>query len=105
MASDVVKAWQIGSEEVKKEIVLDVVNEVVLSDGSWHGPKPGTEEWENPWLKLGYDTQGDFRPPLFIKLAFEVASRHATNKKLIINQHGDIEVRRPNQWDVIGGLI
>ena len=22
-----------------------------------------------------------------------------------INEHGDIEVRRPNQWDVIGGLI
>lgn len=22
-----------------------------------------------------------------------------------INQHGDIEVRRPEQWDVIGGLL
>ena len=22
-----------------------------------------------------------------------------------INQHGDIEVRRPNKWDVIGGLL
>lgn len=22
-----------------------------------------------------------------------------------VNQHGDIEVRRPDQWDVIGGLL
>ncbi len=22
-----------------------------------------------------------------------------------INEHGDIEVRRPNKWDVIGGLL
>ena len=22
-----------------------------------------------------------------------------------INQHGDIEVRRPHKWDVIGGLL
>ncbi len=22
-----------------------------------------------------------------------------------VNQHGDIEVRRPNKWDVIGGLL
>ncbi|HAN97970.1 MAG TPA: hypothetical protein DCQ98_11310 [Planctomycetaceae bacterium] len=22
-----------------------------------------------------------------------------------VNQHGDIEVRRPQRWDVIGGLI
>ena len=22
-----------------------------------------------------------------------------------INEHGDIEVRRPNRWDVIGGLL
>ena len=22
-----------------------------------------------------------------------------------VNQHGDIEVRRPNRWDVIGGLL
>lgn len=22
-----------------------------------------------------------------------------------VNEHGDIEVRRPNKWDVIGGLL
>lgn len=22
-----------------------------------------------------------------------------------INEHGDIEIRRPDQWDVIGGLL
>lgn len=22
-----------------------------------------------------------------------------------VNQHGDIEVRRPNKWDIIGGLL
>lgn len=22
-----------------------------------------------------------------------------------VNEHGDIEVRRPDQWDVIGGLL
>lgn len=27
------------------------------------------------------------------------------NSIIRINQHGDIEVRRPHKWDVIGGLL
>ena len=26
---------------------MDVVNETILPDGSWFGPKPGTNSWEN----------------------------------------------------------
>lgn len=36
----------------------------------------------------------------------ELKAAGLTNGCLVrINQHGDIEVRRPEGWDVIGGLI
>ena len=28
-----------------------------------------------------------------------------SNSIVRVNQHGDIEVRRPHKWDVIGGLL
>lgn len=65
---------------------MDVVNETV-HDGGWHGPKAGTDDWENPWPKIGYDESHPLRPPLYIKLAFEIATEHAPNTKLVINQH------------------
>ena len=68
---------------------LDVVNETVYhTDGSWFGPKPGNDSWENPWPKIGYDETSELRPPLYIKKAFEIANEYGTNLKLIINQHG-----------------
>ncbi|QDU59060.1 endo-1,4-beta-xylanase [Aeoliella mucimassa] len=81
---------------------FDVVNETVLGDGSWHGPKPGNNHWECPWPKIGYDESHPLRPPLYIKLAFEIANEHAPNTKLIINQHGEME---DAMWDKIKALV
>jgi len=75
---------------------MDVVNETVSRDGSWFGPSPGTDEWENPWPKIGFDESVPLRPPLYIKRAFEIAKRHAPHKKLVFNQHGGME---PAMWE------
>ncbi len=70
---------------------LDVVNETVSSDGTWFGPKAGTDKWENPWTIIGFDESSEIRPPLYIKKAFEIANENAPDLKLIINQHGGFE--------------
>ncbi len=81
---------------------LDVVNETVYhTDGSWFGPKPGNDSWENPWPKIGYDETSELHPPLYIKKAFEIANEYGTNLKLIINQHG----MNPLIWDKIKKLV
>jgi GH35 family endo-1,4-beta-xylanase len=41
-------------------------------------------------------------PPLYIKMAFEIATQHAPNTKLIINQHGGMEDR---MWLTIKDLV
>lgn len=74
---------------------MDVVNETVEYDGSWFGPKKGTDQWENPWLKIGKDENGF---PLYILKAFEIATRNAPNIKLVYNQHKGME---PEVWDKI----
>ena len=81
---------------------MDVVNETVLQNGQWHGPKKGTNGWENPWLKIGYDTKHPLKPPLYIKLAFKIATKHAPNTKLIINQHGGME---DAMWRKVKALV
>jgi len=81
---------------------IDVVNETVLSDGSWHGPKQGTEKWECPWTSIGYDEEHPLRPPRYIKMAFEVANEFASNTELIINQQGGMEVP---MWRKVKALI
>jgi GH35 family endo-1,4-beta-xylanase len=65
---------------------LDVVNEIALSDGKWHHPKPGTDQWENPWLTIGQDTDPN-KTPLYVKRAFAIANEHAPELKQIINNH------------------
>jgi GH35 family endo-1,4-beta-xylanase len=70
---------------------MDVVNETVDRKGGWFGPKPGVDQWENPWPKMGFDESHPLRPPIYIRRAFEVATREAPNTKLIINQHGGME--------------
>ena len=70
---------------------MDVVNETITTKGRWFGPKPGTDKWENPWTIIGYDLSHPLMPPLYIKMAFEIATQHAPNTKLIINQHGGME--------------
>ncbi len=64
---------------------MDVVNETIDNDGKWFGPKPGTDQWENPWLKIGLN---DDDIPIYIVKAFEIATEKADpNIKLVYNQH------------------
>ncbi len=65
---------------------MDVVNETAHGK-RWFGPRKGTDKWENPWPKIGYDESDPLKPPLYIKLAFAIAGEHAPHTKLIINQH------------------
>jgi GH35 family endo-1,4-beta-xylanase len=65
---------------------LDVVNEIALPDGSWLGPKPGTDSWENPWFKIGQDNDPN-HTPLYVSQAFGIAKKHAPDLKLILNNH------------------
>ncbi|WP_438988996.1 endo-1,4-beta-xylanase [Polaribacter sp.] len=67
---------------------MDVVNETVLFNGKWHGPKSGIDKWENPWLKIGLDENGY---PLYILKAFEIANKYAPNVKLVYNQNAGME--------------
>lgn len=70
---------------------LDVVNETINKDGTWFGPKEGTDTWENPWTIIGFDETNEIKPPLYIKKAFTIANQYAPNTKQIINQHGAFE--------------
>lgn len=81
---------------------LDVVNETVSTDGTWFGPKEGTDKWENPWPKIGFDESHPLRPPLYIKKAFEIANQYGGKLKLIINQHGGME---DAMWNKIKQLV
>ncbi len=81
---------------------IDVVNETVSSNGNWFGPKKGTDKWENPWTILGFDESHPLKPPLYVKLAFEIANTHAPNTKLIINQHAGME---EPMWDKIKAMV
>ncbi len=64
---------------------MDVVNETVDKNGKWFGPKPGTRQWENPWLKIGLNKEGI---PIYIVKAFEIATKYADpDIKLVYNQH------------------
>ena len=67
---------------------MDVVNETILGNGTWFGPKEGTDKWENPWLKIGLDENGF---PLYILKAFEIANKHAPNLKFVYNQNVGME--------------
>ncbi len=74
---------------------MDVVNETILADGTWFGPKKGTNKWENPWLHMGLD-DNDY--PLYILKAFEIATKHAPNLKLVYNQNVGMETK---MWDKV----
>ena len=79
---------------------MDVVNETVAQKGEWFGPKPGTDEWENPWLKIGLNADGI---PVYIVKAFEIATAKADpNIKLVYNQHLTME---PAVWDKVKSTV
>ncbi|MBL6829314.1 MAG: endo-1,4-beta-xylanase [Puniceicoccaceae bacterium] len=82
---------------------MDVVNETVVpKTGDWFGPKPGVSAWQNPWPLIGFDETHPLRPPLYIKRAFEIATEHATDIELVLNQHGGME---PQAWDKVRQLV
>ncbi len=81
---------------------MDVVNETVSRDGTWFGPRKGSDRWENPWYQIGVDENHPLKPPVYIKRAFEIANEHAPDIKQIVNQHGDME---PEMWGKVKGLI
>ncbi len=81
---------------------IDVVNETVSRNGEWFGPREGNDRWENPWYQIGPDPSHPLKPPRYIKLAFQIANRHAPNMKLILNQHGGME---PAMWDKVKATI
>jgi len=78
---------------------MDVVNETVGRDGKWFKDKPGVKEWENPWVKMGYDKLG---VPLYITKAFELANKYAPNISQVYNQHGGME---PAMWERVKRTI
>tara|TARA_B100001996_G_C18606387_1_gene571960 strand:+ start:131 stop:1168 length:1038 start_codon:yes stop_codon:yes gene_type:complete len=81
--------------ETPTVVWMDIVNETILTNGKWFGPKPGNSKWENPWLQLGLDKNGY---PNYIVKAFEIATEYATNKKLIYNQNGGMQ---KEMWDKV----
>ena len=78
---------------------MDVVNETILPSGKWFGPRPGTDKWENPWLKIGLDENGF---PKYIIEAFEIANKYAPNLKFVYNQNGGMQ---DLMWDKLKKTI
>ena len=79
---------------------LDVVNETT-NNNKWHRNKPGTG-WEVPWYSMGQDTDKN-KTPLYIKMAFEIANKHAPDMKLIYNHHEDMN--KEGSWRLIRQTI
>lgn len=80
---------------------MDVVNETVETDGNWFAPKPGVDEWENPWTIIGTDNDKN-KTPIYISKAFEIANKLASEISLVYNQHGGME---PEMWDRVKETI
>ncbi len=78
---------------------MDVVNETVARNGDWFKDKSGTDKWENPWVKIGYDKNG---VPKYITKAFRIANKYATGISLVYNQHGGME---PAMWEKVKKTI
>ena len=79
---------------------MDVVNETVAKGGKWFGPKPGTDQWENPWLAIGLNNDGI---PIYIEKAFAIATKHADpDIKLVYNQHLTME---PAVWEKVKSTV
>ena len=79
-------------------ISMDVVNETV-HNGIWKGDLEGTDLWENPWVKIGYDNDIN-STPLYISMAFSLADSLCPNIKLIYNQHGSL-IDDLDDWELI----
>lgn len=78
---------------------MDVVNETIERDGEWFKDKPGVNEWENPWVKMGYNSDNI---PLYILKAFEISNKYAPNISQVYNHHGGME---PVMWEKVKKTI
>ncbi len=85
--------------DVKTIKWMDVVNETIERNGDWFKDKPGVKEWENPWVKMGYDKNG---VPLYITKAFKIANKYAPNISQVYNHHGGME---PVMWENVKKTI
>lgn len=88
---------------------MDVVNETIDPQGKWITPKPGNTNYENPWPKIGMQTDVPAKYkalqkgiPLYIIQAFKIANEHAPNTKLVINQHSTMD---PVGWAKIKDMV
>lgn len=88
---------------------MDIVNETVGNNGEWMMPQPGSNSWENPWPKIGFEKNIPARfaslsdgVPLYIIQAFEIANKKAPDIKFVINQHGDLNEK---VWARIKDLV
>lgn len=80
---------------------MDVVNETV-KNGEWFEAKTGVADWENPWTKIGYESDEN-RTPLYIKKAFEIANLFAPDIKQLYNHHEDPS--KTESWNLIKETI
>jgi len=78
---------------------MDVVNETIERNGDWFKDKPGVKQWENPWVKMGYNEDGI---PLYILKAFKISNKYAPNISQVYNQHGGME---PVMWEKVKKTI
>ncbi len=87
----------------KNVIYMDVVNETVHK-GVWFGPKPGSgiDGWENPWPRMGLDSDIN-HTPLYIKKAFQITNQYAPNIKQLYNHHEGPE--NTESWNLIKDTI
>ncbi len=82
-------------------VSMDVVNEIV-QNGNWKRDESGTGGWETPWYKIGRDTDAD-KTPLYIRYAFEIATKYAPDIKLVLNHHED--PNKVNSWNLIKSTV
>lgn len=80
---------------------MDVVNETVV-DGKWFMPKSGVGDWENPWPKMGFESDKNITPK-YIRKAFEITNEYAPNIKQLFNHHEDPS--ETNSWNLIKETI
>ncbi|MBG7631364.1 MAG: sulfatase-like hydrolase/transferase, partial [Bacteroidetes bacterium] len=78
---------------------MDVVNETIERDGDWFKDKPGVKQWENPWVKMGYNKDGI---PNYILKSFDISNKYAPNISQVFNQHGGME---PVMWEKVKETI
>ena len=101
--SDVIKWMDVINEIYAIGDMKDnKTGEVKYHVGDWFGPFTGTVQFQNPWTTIGFDESTTLRVPLYIRNAFEIATKEAPNLKLMINQNGQFE---PEVWENMKKLV